>query len=410
MTATEIETKKAHRRRLIDQAQQLTDRARADGRELTAAERHQFDALHDDADRIAADVQATERRRATSDADAGSPDLTYRGYTVLIEPGSAAEERRSPEYRKRFSAYLGGVQEIKAGLQTDIAENGGYMSPPEFSLDVVRAIDSTCWVRTLANVLPPTTAPSVKMVSRTAAMQQFTWGQELATPTPDTTLKTGGYTLTPHYQTGELQVVGSLVRQRAANADRFVRDEIALCAGATDENAFLTGDGVRKPVGLFAVNPSGGLGTDRDVTGNLALSHFINAKMTLREPYLRSPSLRWTCHRNLYRSIAGLTSTTGEPLWLVSLRAGEPDLLVGVPVELSEYAPAGTGANNTYASGDYPAVLGAFHQYDVLDSIDMAIQVDASIERRRGVVVYIVRRKVDGCPRQVEAFVRLKVS
>jgi hypothetical protein len=53
-------------------------------------------------------------------------------------------------------------------------------------------------------------------------------------------------------------------------------------------------------------------------------------------------------------------------------------------------------------------VLGAFRNYDVLDSMDMGIARDESLGRRSNLIIYIVRRKVDGCARISEAFARLK--
>jgi len=429
-TVTEIEEKKAQRARMLNQAHKLAaaGRAMVAGRMRYEDQMH-FDALHEEADNLQRKIEAAERRLKASapepvrasptvptvpgaqPADAGlRPTLMFRGFAVEIPAGSDLDRRRSGEYRDRFASYLGGNVGIEAGRQTDIAEKGGYLAPPEFLMQVVRKLDGTCWVRSLANVLPPTAAVELQLPRRSATATPFAWGNELDTPTPDTGLTTGGSVLHPRRMIGELQVSASFLAQQQVNAEPFVRDEIARNGAKTEEDAFLNGDGIQKPVGLFVPNAQGGVGTDRDVTSTVDQAGLTAAKFNLREPHLRSPSLRWICHKNFIKAIAGLKSTTNEPLYLVSLRAGEPDQLVGTPVAMSEYAPAGTGANGTYASGDYGALIGDLAMYDIVDGLGMSVQVDVSLERRRGLVVFIIRRKVDGCPADPEAFSRLKVA
>jgi hypothetical protein len=134
--------------------------------------------------------------------------------------------------------------------------------------EVVKTLDNTFWFRKLANVLPPTSQPSIRMPRRSARLQKFAWSQEITAPTADTALKAGGYTLTPHYMTGELQVSVDLLMAAVVNVDEFVRDEIAYTSADTEEDAFCNGDGVRKPTGVFVVN-SNGLDATRDVTTTL---------------------------------------------------------------------------------------------------------------------------------------------
>jgi HK97 family phage major capsid protein len=418
LTVTEIETMKKNRRHFIDQAAKIVQKCKDEKCDLDEHAAAKFNRLHDQADKIAKEYAAAERQLASASVgrtltiEEASPErdvLTYRGWDILIPAGSDDDRRRSASYRGRFTSYLCGVEAIEAGLQRDFDEKGGYAAPPEYSIEVNRALDNTCWVRRLANVLPPTAQPEVRFIRRAAQVDQFTWGTELTTPTADTALKLGGYTLRPQPMVGEIQVERSLFLQPKPNVDRFVKDEITLAIAATEENAFLTGDGIKKPVGVFDPAPAGGVGTDRDVTVALTQAGLMDVKMSLREPYLRSPSLRWAAHRNFLRAVAKLDPASGSS-WTVSMEAGEPDRVLNVPVELSEFAPSGTGASNTYTTGDYAAVLGDFAMYDVQDVLGLSIQVDQSLERRRGVVVYIVRRRVDGCPKQGEAFSRLKVA
>jgi HK97 family phage major capsid protein len=326
------EAKLAERKRLIEQAGAIVTQAREESREMTAEEAQKFDKLHDEADKVRKDLEAEKKReeiaaerltkqeqaeaslkesrgRAVPAADPndggpGGRSLMFRGRKLKLTP--AAARRQSPEYQDAYSKFLSGVPGIEASLQTDIAENGGYLSPPEYVAVVVKTLDNTFWFRKIANVLPPTVAPSVRMPRRSARVQRFSWGQELTTPTPDTALKLGAYTLTPHYMVGEIQVSVDLLMSAVVDADKFVTDEIVYAAGDTEEQAFFQGTGVGQPTGVFVANAQG-IDTDRDVTVAIDQAGLMDVKYSLRECYLRDmESLRWTCHRNFVKAVAKL--------------------------------------------------------------------------------------------------------
>jgi HK97 family phage major capsid protein len=277
--------------------------------------------------------------------------------------------------------------------------------------ELVQELNNSFWLRRIARVLPPTTAPKVTMPRRTARMAAFVWGSELSVPTADTALKFGTYNLTPHYITGEIEISNDLIRGASISPDGIVRAEINFRGGELEEQAFINGNGAGQPLGINTPD-SNGVGTDRDTTADPAtFEAWVDTKLSLREPYLRSQSLRWLLHRNAFRVLSKLKATTGEPIWLVNTRDGMPDTVLGVPTILSEYAPSGTGASNTYATGDYVGTIGDFGYYDIQDGLDVTIQVlTDSYYARRNMVGYIMRRKVDGCPRIGEAFARLKKS
>jgi HK97 family phage major capsid protein len=430
LTMAEVRAAQEERQKLFKDAEKIVKTSRDEKRDMTAEETAEFDRLHDRAADLTAAVQAsreTEEReersrkaleslgesrgRATrpADLDAGKADglaIKYAGKNVKIKAGSSMAKRASAEYQGAFSDYLiTGLP--SAGLQTDSGPDGGYMAPPQFVAELVAELSNSFWLRGLSNVMA-TTAPRITMPRRTARMAKFAWASELATPTADTSLKLGTYSLNPHYVTGEIEVSNDLIRAGAFDVDAFVRAEIAFRAGELEEEAFLTGNGVDKPLGLFTASADG-INTDRDTTADqTTYEAWADTKMSLTEPYLRSPNLRWVMHRNAVRALMKIKESSGAPLWMVNTRDNNPDTLLGIPVVLSEYAPAGTGAN-VYQSGNYVAILGDFRNYDIVDGLDVSINVYTdSAYGRRNCVGYVVRRKVDAAPRVSAAFSRLK--
>lgn len=337
--------------------------------------------------------------------------ITYMGKPLRLPRGSAIAARsQSAEYNAAFMEYFSGGAP-SAALQTDIADLGGYLAPAQFVADYITELNNTFWMRRLCRVLPPTTSQSITMPRRKSRANPFVWGTELSTPTPDTGLKFGQYSLSPHYMTGEFEISKDLMSAASINPETIVRSEIVFASGEIEEKAFMYGDGNKKPFGLM-VPSNDGIPASRDVSGDLAVyDTWVDAKMSFREPYLNDSSLAWLANRQTVKGWMKLKATTGEPLWLPSVREGQPDRFLSINVQMSEYLNDGTGVAGAYASGDYAALLGNFRYYDILDGLDMGVMRHTdSYYDRRNLVGYVIRRKVDAQVRIAEAFTRVKKS
>ena len=356
-------------------------------------------------------AQRRARRQRRPTHAAGVPPRPYP--QTPNDPPRATEPAvpafGSDAHARAFGEYLR-TGNVVAALETNVGQSGGYLAPPQFVADVVTTMTAASWFRALARVNPPTNAPSVTRPRRTAESSPFVWAAELDPTTPDAALKLGEFTLRPHFYMGEFEGGVGLIAAGTL-AEDFVRFEIADNASKAEERAFVAGDGVNKPIGLFTPSESS-IGLDRDYPFSPAsFPAFFAAKMTLKAAYLRSPSLRWITNPAALKVIASLLTATGEPLWEPSEDPAIPSMLAGTPVELSDAAPVGSGAAGAYVSGDYFAVVGDLKQYDVQDNGEIGVKrFDGGGYSRCGKVGFFVRRKVDGCARVPETFVRLRVA
>lgn len=438
MTATSVQALREERAKLIAEADALKAAAAAEGRGLNGEENTKFNALLDDEEKFREQIKAAEKEAALASVrekrlEAAKADLEraqgtvfgrqaagsdgafahkppmFRGKAMRLKDAIVAR-RASPEYCSAFGDYLNGGAFPGAVLQSDLVDQGGYLAPPQFVAELVKTLDDMFWMRRLARVLPPTTKSAMIMPRRTARASAYTWGAELSTPTADTAMRFGTYKLQPHYMTGEHELSNDLANGSEFNVESLLMDEIAFQAGDLEEKAFFTGTGNDQPLGIFTPNATG-LPTSRDTTGAAtAFETYVKAKMSIRDVY-RNTGLTWVENRKALETQMGIKDSTGQPIFLPSIRDGEPDRLIGTPVRLSEYAPTGTGASNAYQAGDYVAVIGNFQFYDILDGLDFGVTRHTdSAYNRKNCTGYIVRRKVDGCVRIPEAFSRVIVG
>ncbi len=108
--------------------------------------------------------------------------------------------------------------------------------------------------------------------------------------------------------------------------------------------------------------------------------------------------------RDVLAVIAKLKDGEGQYLWRESVRAGEPDRLLNLPVMMSEYAP------NTLTTAQYVGALGDFSHYWIADALDMQIQRLVELYAETNQTGFIGRKETDGMPVLAEAFVRVKLG
>ena len=445
MTPTELRQRRA---KAIHDARAVVEKARVESRELSAEEQQAVDRLmaqasdlkqqYERLERLDADLRdldESQGRRvpphapgARGDDDGASERHPYtfssvrvgrdhRGQRVetqrriTLPHGSPGWQRHQPENREAFGAWLR-TGEIQAALRMDSDVQGGYLTvPEEFVAELIKDVDDMVWVRQLARTFT-TNAQSLGAPRRSSKFNAFNWGTELsdAEDNADTALKFGKRSLTPHHMTGSILVSRDLIRATIAglDAETIVREEMARDAGEVEEEAFLAGDGVNKPLGLFTAS-NDGISTARDVsTGNTATAittdNLRTVKYTLKLQYRNDPSLRWLFSRTALSKISLLKDGNGQYLWQQGMTLGDPDRILNVPIAESEFAPS------TFTTGQYVGLLGVFRYYWIVDALFMDMQRLVETYAKTNQIQYIARRKLDGAPMLDEAFVRVKLG
>lgn len=406
------------RAKLIADARAAVDLAEKEEREWTDEDEAQFDQRMADADKLrkkyereeslqAAEKDVLESRGTVSDADEIAENFEGGEEQPTVRPHD------TPEYRAAFSQYCArgerGLSEVEArALQSDIDTQAGYLVAAEqFVAELIKDFDDMVFIRDWSRKFRVPTARSLGAPKRTAQMSTFAWAGEIVAPTADTALAYGKRELYPHYLSGSILVSRDLLRSSVMPAEDMVREEFGINGGEVQEDAFLTGNGSQQPLGVFTASADG-ISTDRDAsTGNstteVKFDGLMEAKWSLKASYW--PGSRWLFHRNIAKQIAKEKNGIGEYLWRESVRAGEPDQLLGLPTFISERSPS------TATTGLYVGILGNFQRgYWIADALDMELQRLDELNARTNQVEFIGRMKTDGMPVLEEAFSRVTLA
>lgn len=429
------------RAELIGKARQINDtHCDADGH-LPAEHQEQYDKAMADA-QVKADAIKRLRDLDSADAslqaivDAGgsppNPGAIAKGGDgasefILIRSGRddkgepryekvSVGQRGQDGYRKAFASALAGGKlsdEQFAALRSDDAEQAGYLVASEqLAAGILKAVDDMVFVRRLAKVHTVREADTLGIRKRTSKANTFDWTSELNLADEDTSLAYGKKILTPRHLTGEIKVSRDLVRRSMEGIESIVREEMARDAGETMEQAYLTGNGSQKPLGVFVAS-NDGISTSRDFNTGLATGFtadgLVAAKYALKQQYRNGGTrsgARWMFHRDGIKLISQLKD--GENHYMLQpargLTGDEWDTLLGYPVDESEFAP------NTFTNGLYAGILCNWQYYEIADALDLEIQVLTELYSRTNQIGYIGRLKTDGLPTLEEAFVRLKCA
>jgi HK97 family phage major capsid protein len=317
----------------------------------------------------------------------------------------------SPEYRAAFAANMIAPQDRtdaeRRALQMDSDPAGGFtVAPQQFVADLIQAVDNRLFFRGLATVSQLMGAHSIGRPSLAANPADATWTSELLTGTEDSSMAFGKRELTPHPLAKLIKVSRKLLRHSPIGPEALIRDRLAYTLAVPQESAFMLGTGDSQPLGVFTASADG-ISTSRDVSTDNATTAVTfdglkNAKWALHPGYW--PRAQWIAHTDFGKQVDKIKDGEGRYIWQESVVVGQPDRLLGFPVNYSAYAP------NTFTTGQYAAILGDFANYWIVESLSFEIQRLSELYAATNQVGFITRAELDGMPVLQDAFVRVKLA
>ena len=384
----------------------MLDKAEAEGRDLNAEETPIYDKMFDEQDGLAKRV-FRQIKHQELDREMAANALETEKKSDRKNPQSLEERQMSG-----FRGYLlgnpdaDGMAEFRA-LQADIDTQGGYLVAPEqFVTQLIKFIDDEVFIRQRATVIPVPTADSLGAASLDADPGDAEWTAEIKTGSDDDDMTLGKRELHPHPLARRIKVSKTLLRKSIIPVETLVIARLGYKFGITQEKAFLTGTGANQPLGIFTESADG-ISTARDVSSDnettaMTADGLINAKFSLKGGYWKNAD--WMFHRDGVKQITKLKDGDGQYIWRESLRADEPDRLLGRPIMMSEYAP------NTFTTGLYVGVIGDFSHYWIADALNMQVQALRELYAETNQDGFIGRQESDGMPVLEEAFARVKLA
>ena len=178
-----------------------------------------------------------------------------------------------------------------------------------------------------------------------------------------------------------------LLNDSVFDLESYIAREFARRIGTKEEEAFFTGDGTGKPLGILAASGGAETGVTAASATAVTADELIDLFYSLKSPYRKNAV--WVLNDSTIKAIRKLKDNNGQYLWQPSLVAGTPDTILGRPVKTSAYMPAIAAGAKTIAFGD-------FSYYWIADRQGRSFKRLNELYAANGQVGFLGSQRVDG--------------
>ena len=304
-------------------------------------------------------------------------------------PGKEKATTASKEYSKAFfgamrSKFTNTADVLSVGVSAD----GGYTVPDEFADSIVEGLKEENVIRRLATTI--NTNSGTFKIPTAGDEAQATWVDESGAYT-QTDVSFGQVTLSHHKLGAVIKATEELLNDSAFDMEDYIRRALIRSIGVGEEEAFINGTGVSpqtdRPTGVIA-GASGNL--TLGTAGTIKADDIINLIYSLAAPYRKKAV--FLTNDAILATIRKLKDGNGVYMWQPALTQGEPDRLMGYPIETSPQYPTIGATAGTYV----PMLFGDFSWYYIAQRKAMSIKVLNELYAINGQVGFLVSERVDG--------------
>lgn len=374
-----------------NQAKELLDKAEEENRDLHADEEESYsrmmgemDALKKRADRLEMAQSMEEELRSPVQQN---PALRSFGEDFVRTENPYETEA----YRSAWAEYITtgnseAVDSLRAvdpftGFQIGVDNKGGMFVPTTIEAGLLNFIEEHNVMRQLATVRNSTDNRQINLTDQHVEVFWMEEGEQFKE-----TEATFGSDFLNAYKLGALTKFTheSLQDMVGINAEAYIKEDFGEAIARLEEQAFIAGDGVKKPTGFTTV-------CDTGITAASATAFTADELMALQHCHKQNRRRKsvWLMSDEAALAIRRLKVDGGYYHWQPSLVAGQPDMLLGHKMYI------GDGIDGV-GTGKTPIWFGDFKQYRIQDRRGVFMQRLPELFATEGKIGLMVYRRVDG--------------
>lgn len=178
-----------------------------------------------------------------------------------------------------------------------------------------------------------------------------------------------------------------LLLSDAMTTKAYIARRFGVRMGNAEERAFITGDGVGKPLGLLAETGGAKVGVKAAKQDAVTFDEIFKLYYALKAPYRKKA--QFLCNEALVLQLMTIKDNNGNYIWKPGLEIGKPDTLLNRPLRTSAFMPEIKGGNKVMAFGDYS-------YYWVADRQNRTFRRLNELYARTDQVGFLTTQRVDG--------------
>ena len=382
MTILELREKRA---KAWAAAKAFLDSHRNEKGVLSAEDDAAYTRMEQDITDLGREIARLERQEAL-DAELSKPTSAPLTGKPLDGKGDERTGRATDEYRSNFWNAMrtkNPTPQVVDALRIGADTEGGYLVPDEYEHTLVEALEEENIFRPLAHVIR--TASGERKIPVVSSKGTADWIEE-GGAFPETTDTFGQVTLGSFKLGTTIKISEELLNDSVFDLENYIAREFARRIGSKEEEAFFTGDGSGKPLGLLADKGGAEVGVTAAATA-ITADELLDLYFSLLSPYRKKAT--WVVNDSTIKAIRKLKDNNGQYLWQPGLIANAPDTILGRPVKTSAFMPS-------IAAGAKSIIFGDFKYYWIADRQGRTFKRLNELYATNGQVGFLASQRVDG--------------
>ena len=356
---------------------------------LSAEDDAIFNKMMDDVDKLGREIARMEKMEAmdVEMSKATSKPLTSAPTTRMEDEPVNKTGRGGNGYAKNFWNAMRSKSvshEVLNALQVGTDSEGGYLVPDEYERTLIEALEDQNIFRQLAHVIH--TSSGDRKIPVVASKGTASWIDEEA-QYPESDDAFGQVSIGAYKLATMIKISEELLNDSVFDMPAYIAKEFARRIGAAEEEAFFTGNGTGKPLGILAATGGAETGVTAAAADKITMDEVIDLFYSLRAPYRRNAV--FIMNDATVKALRKLKDGQGQYLWQPSITAGTPDTILNRPVYTSGFMP-------TLATGNKTILFGDLGYYWVADREGRSFKRLNELYAPTGQVGFLASQRVDG--------------
>ena len=374
------------RNTLWEQTKAFLEEHRGENGLVEASAVEQYEKMAGDVKALGAEIERLENQAAfeaelkkpTSKPVVGSPSME-------MPKKAQSNPMASDEYHDAFWNMMRGsfAPDVRNALSVGEDTEGGYTVPDEFERQLIKGLEENNIFRQMAHVIR--TGSGTRKIPIANDIMEASWideGEEI----PETNTRFAQTTLSAYKLGAMIKVSNELLNDSAFDIAAYISERFGVVMGNAEENAFINGDGDKKPTGLLA-DTGAELGLTAQSETGLTFDEIFQLYYSLKAPYRRKAA--FLCNEAVLLQLMTLKDRNDNYIWKPSLEIAKPDTILGRPVYTSSFMPIPAAGEKAICFGDYS-------YYWVADRSNRTFRRLNELYARTDQVGFLTTQRVDG--------------
>jgi HK97 family phage major capsid protein len=369
-----------------DAAKKFLDTHSDNGGNVSAEDAATYDRMEKEVTDLTKDIERLQRQEEIEkmmNKPTSSP-LTTR-------PGAedSEEDKKGTAGKAYKNAFWDSIRkrnwyDVKNVLEIGTDANGGYLVPDEYEKQLIQALNDENFFRTLAHVIQ--TQSGTHTIPVVASHGTAAWMDENGLyPESDDTFDQ--ITLDAYKLGTAIKVSEELLNDSVFDLESYIATEFARRIGAAEEEAFLTGDGKKKPEGVFTKVKATKDATTEIANTNISFDAIMDVFHSLRSVYRNRAT--WILNDSTVKALRKIKDNNGNYIWQPAVTAGQPDMILNRSYKTSIYAPE-------LAAGNVALLFGDFSYYWIAERQGRSFKRLSELYAANGQIGFLASERIDG--------------